>query len=157
MSDWTIKELYIACKNKVGFHRSDRFKEWFHLKYPKKIMHHAYGSYSQSLKTSDYCSIPVTHKQHEEAERDKSEFAIEHQPLMLQVMIEYIIYLEGLVGLAEDGQDLAIEVRISPETKWTAIMVAKCSFCEEDFVIQNKRQLNPCPNCHKPLKLIKMK
>ena len=154
MSDWTIKELYVACKNKVGFHRSDRFKEWFHLQYPKKIMHHAYGSYSQSLKTSDYCSIPVTKKQHEDAERTKSEFAIEHQPLMLQVMIEYIIYLEGFLESVEDSEAGDVLRILKPEIR---IMYARCSFCEEDFVIQNKRRLNPCPNCHKPLRTIKRK
>ena len=224
MAEYTNKELYVACKNKVGFFRSDRFKEWFHHTYPHKQMHHAYGSYSQSQKTSDVCSIPVTAKQHEEAEKNKSDFAIKNQPLMLQVMIGYIISLESRISLYEeatrrneeqdnepyfgwcdvegcenegcrgggtwvgywtvcsDHSDDYRKGKPQPKMKQKAIdrensrdpktgylpadrtypidtksIFARCSFCEEDFEIQNKKQLNPCPKCHKPLKLIKRK
>jgi len=148
-----LKILYIACKDKVGFYRSDRFKEWFHHTYPKKEMHHAYGSYSQSLKTSDYCSIPVTQKQHEEAEKNKSQFAIDNQPLMLQVMIGYIIHLEQLVELPEEIVELRREIAKLDQRNLQPI--AECSFCEETFEVEGTRKLHYCPKCFKPLKLLK--
>jgi len=88
--------LFNACKNKVGFYRSEYFKIWFHKEYPDMIQHHLLGSYT-SIKTSDYCSIPVTHQQHQIAESDKSQFAIDNLPLMLQAMIKYIIHLENKI------------------------------------------------------------
>ncbi len=86
--------IYNNLKTNVGFHRSKKFKKWFHKEYPGMIMHHVFGSYSQRLKTSDYCSIPLTVGDHEIAERDKSTIAIEGLGLMLKVMQKYIIYLE---------------------------------------------------------------
>ena len=91
--------LFNACKNVVGFDRSKRFKDWFHKKYDKEIyaMHHIFGSYSQSLKTSDYCSIPLSSTQHDKAEKDKSGYAVSCFPLLLTVMIAYIKYLESKI------------------------------------------------------------
>ena len=164
-----LKALYIACKDKVGFYRSDRFKEWFHHTYPKKEMHHAYGSYSQSLKTSDYCSIPVTHKQHEEAEESKSQFAIDNQPLMLQVMIGYIIYLEQradeydeMIRIMKLQESLREGLEEESPIDWHSKSLynkpqpmAECSFCEETFEVEGTRKLHYCPKCFKPLKLLK--
>lgn len=87
--------LYNGLKNTVGFHRSKKFKDWFHKQYQNKVMHHAFGSYSQSIKTSDYCSIPVTEEQHNQAEKDKSAFAMAHLGEMINTMQDYIIYLES--------------------------------------------------------------
>jgi hypothetical protein len=87
--------IYIALKNKVGFDRSKKFKDWFHKEFPGMQQHHLFGSYSQSLKTSDYCSVPVTAEQHEKAEKDKSGFAIANLALQFQVLIKYIKHLEG--------------------------------------------------------------
>ena len=87
--------LYNKIKNTVGFHRSKKFKDWFHKQYPDSEMHHVFGSTSQSLKTSDYCSVPVHPELHKEAEKNKSEFAIEYLNAMILVMIKYIIYLEN--------------------------------------------------------------
>lgn len=86
--------IYNACRNTIGFIRSKRFKRWFHNQYPDMEMHHIFGSVSQSLKTSDYFSVPLTRGQHELAEKDKSNYAIECFPLMLRVVEKYIVYLE---------------------------------------------------------------
>src|SRR5690606_11763782 len=87
-------QIYNRLKNNVGFHRSKKFKEWFHKKYPYCELHHLFGSVSQKLKTSDYCSIPVTRFEHQKAEANKSEFAIENLHNMINTMQEYIKYLE---------------------------------------------------------------
>lgn len=86
--------LYNRIKNAIGFDRSKKFKKWFHEKYPDAQMHHVFGSYSQSIKTSDYCSVPVLEVHHREAEKNKSEFAITHLHSMLMLMIAYIKSLE---------------------------------------------------------------
>ena len=89
--------LFNGCKNVVGFDRSKKFKKWFHEKYENYQQHHLFGSYSQSLKTSDYCSIPLSSTQHDKAEKDKSGYAVSCFPLLLTVMIAYIKYLESKI------------------------------------------------------------
>ena len=93
--------LYNACKHRVGFFRSQRFVDWFHQEYPDKELHHAFGSYSQTLKTTDYCSVPLDRVRHEQAEKDKSGQAIENYPLMLETMIAYIRHLEQQIERKE--------------------------------------------------------
>lgn len=87
--------LYNKIKNSIGFYRSKKFKDWFHKEYPGMEMHHCFGSVSQRLKTSDYCSVPVYPAIHKIAEKNKSDFAIEHLNAMILIMIKYIIYLEN--------------------------------------------------------------
>jgi len=87
--------LYNRIKNVVGFYRSDKFKKWFHEQFPGLQQHHCFGSFSQSIKTSDYCSIPVNEEMHKEAEKDKSNFAIEHLPNLINILQMYIHYLEN--------------------------------------------------------------
>ena len=90
----TIEDrIFNACKTGVGFCRSKKFKDWFHKEYPGMQMHHLFGSYT-AIKTSDYCSVPVTAQEHEYAEKHKSEFAIDRLPLLFQVITKYILYLE---------------------------------------------------------------
>jgi hypothetical protein len=91
----TKDQIYNRLKNNVGFHRSKKFKDWFHQKYPGKQMHHVFGSVSQSLKTSDYCSVPVSHEEHERAEKNKSDFAIDNLPVVFNVLQDYIRDLEA--------------------------------------------------------------
>lgn len=86
--------LYNRIKNAIGFDRSKKFKKWFHEKYPDLQMHHCYGSYT-GIKTSDYCSVPMWDELHYRAEKNKSDFAIEYLPFMLQTMISYIKFLEN--------------------------------------------------------------
>lgn len=93
--------IFNACKNKVGFYRSQKFKDWFHKKYPDKEMHHLFGSYT-AIKTTDFCSVPVEKKHStSKAETDKSQFAIDSLPLLLEVMIAYILYLESENSILE--------------------------------------------------------
>ena len=87
------KILYNNLKDSVGFHRSKKFKDWFRKEYPNSEIHHLLGSYT-SIKTSDYCSVPVSRDEHQFAEENKSDFAIDNLGLMLRVMIKYIRYLE---------------------------------------------------------------
>ena len=95
MIQTTEDRIYNNLKTNVGFHRSKKFKKWFHEEYPYTEMHHVFGSYT-GIKTSDYCSAPVNDKTHTYAEKHKSEFAIGvFLPLMINVMQRYIIYLEN--------------------------------------------------------------
>lgn len=87
--------LYNRLKNSVGFDKSKKFKKWFHENYPGREMHHLFKSYSQSLKTSDYCSVPVTREEHLIAEKNSSDYAIDNLHIMIKVMIKYILFLEG--------------------------------------------------------------
>ncbi len=86
--------IYNNLKTSAGFHRSKKFRHWFHEEYPGTEMHHVFGSYT-AIRTSDYCSIPVNRAGHVYAERHKSEAAIEFLPKMINVMQKYIMYLEG--------------------------------------------------------------
>ena len=83
--------IYNKLKNNVGFDRSKK-----HLTFIRRFgtPHHLFGSYSQSLKTSDYCTIPVTPEQHEIAEKNKSEFAIDNLYLLIYYLILRIKELE---------------------------------------------------------------
>ena len=85
--------LFNACKNVVGFDKSKKFKKWFHEKYQDSIQHHVFGSYT-GIKTSDYCSVPLTVRQHDIAEKCKSDYAVNCFPLLLTVLISYIKHLE---------------------------------------------------------------
>lgn len=86
--------LFHRLKTSVGFYRSKGFKVWFHQEYPGKEMHHLFLSYG-SRKTSDFCSVPVTREEHQQAHKDIHTFAIDHLPEMINVIISYILYLEG--------------------------------------------------------------
>jgi hypothetical protein len=87
-------ELYIAIKNKIGFDKSKKFKDWFHKEFPGMEQHHGCGSYT-GIKTSDFFSMPVTRQQHELAEKDKSGFCIQNLPMFIVTMIKYIRFLES--------------------------------------------------------------
>lgn len=87
--------IYNSLKNNAGFIRDKEFKKWFHEQYPGMIMHHLFGSYSQSLKTSDMFSIPVTAEEHEIAEKNKSDYAIDHLSVLLKVIQDYVCFLKN--------------------------------------------------------------
>ena len=87
--------LYNRLKNVVGFDKSPDHIKWLKDKFPMLEHHHLFGSYSQSKKTSDYCRIPVGREQHERAEKDKSNFAIDHLHILIKILIERIKYLES--------------------------------------------------------------
>lgn len=84
--------LYNRIKNSIGFDRSQK-----HLKFIRQYgtPHHLFGSYSQSLKTSDYGTIPVTAEEHEYAEKHKSEFAVENLHILIKFLIRRIKELGG--------------------------------------------------------------
>ena len=94
MIQTTEDRIYNNLKTNVGFHRSKKFKKWFHDEYPDLQMHHVFGSYT-GIKTSDLCSVPVDDKTHTYAEKHKSEFAIEFLPIMINIMQKRIICLEN--------------------------------------------------------------
>jgi hypothetical protein len=78
----------------VGFDKSKKFKNWFHQEYKGAEQHHLFSSYT-GIKTSDYCSIPVTREEHIKASINNSDYAVENLHKMLQVMIKYIVFLEN--------------------------------------------------------------
>lgn len=83
--------LYNSIKSTIGFHRSKK-----HLKWLRELgePHHLFGSYT-GIKTSDYAAIPLTREQHNEAEKDKSHFAITHLHILIKILIRRIIELEN--------------------------------------------------------------
>lgn len=95
--------IFNACKNQVGFYRSEYFKEWFHKEYPGMDMHHLFCSIGP-LKTSDFYSIPLTRQSHNLAHKDNSQFAIDNLPELFKVITKYILYLEKRVVDLEQQQ-----------------------------------------------------
>ena len=91
--------IFVQIKNKIGFHRSQSFKDWFHNKYPGMDPHHPFGS-NGMLKTSDYTCIPLPRVTHS-AIRNEPLFAIENLDLIFDTMQRYIIYLEEKCQLNE--------------------------------------------------------
>lgn len=87
--------IYNKIKNVIGFDRSKKHLKWIGSKNPGKVIHHLFGSYSQSLKTSDYAVVPLTPEEHEIAEKDKSNFAVQHLHLLIKNLIERIKELES--------------------------------------------------------------
>ncbi len=86
--------IFNRIKNTVGFHKSKKFKKWFHEVFEGAEQHHGCGSYS-GIKTSDYFSVPLTHQEHLEAEKNKSDFCVNNIEKFINVMQRYIIHLEG--------------------------------------------------------------
>ena len=83
--------LYNSIKSTIGFHRSKKHLEWLReLGEP----HHLFGSYT-GIKTSDYAAIPLTREQHNEAEKNKSYFAVTHLHILIKILIQRIIELEN--------------------------------------------------------------
>ena len=85
--------LYNQIKNVVGFDKSRKHLSWLGNKNPGKVLHHLFGSYT-GKKTTDYATIALTIEEHEQAERDKSNFAIEHLHVLIKNLIDRIKELE---------------------------------------------------------------
>ena len=83
-------QIYNNLKNKIGFDKSED-----HLNFVRQFgePHHLFGSIG--IKTSDYGAIPVTRKEHLEAEKDKSGFAIKNLYKLIEMLIRRIKYLEN--------------------------------------------------------------
>ena len=90
------KALYIRLKDYLDKCKSPQYLKWVRNKYPDKELHHLTGSHIGS-KTTDYLILPLTRAEHEEAEKRKSEYAIEHLHESLNILQSYIKYLEGKV------------------------------------------------------------
>ena len=85
--------LYNRLKNTVGFDKSKKHLAFVGGKYPGKVLHHLFGSF-MGKKTSDYAVIPLTIEEHERAEADKSNYAIEHLHTLIKILIERVKELE---------------------------------------------------------------
>jgi len=90
------KAIYIRLKDNLLKFKSPKFREWFKQSFPNFEGHHLFGSHTGS-KTSDYFMLPLTRAEHEEAEKRKSEYAIEHLHESLNILQTYVKYLEGKV------------------------------------------------------------
>lgn len=86
------KAIYLNLRHHLKPFRSKQYMDWLHKKHGKEL-HHLFGSFT-AHKTSDYFVLPVTRGQHELAERNKSEFAINHLAECLNHLQEYIQELE---------------------------------------------------------------
>jgi len=87
--------LYNKIKHSIGFARSEKHINWLKKLYPDREPHHLFGSYSQGLKTSDYCVLPLTREEHVEAEQNKSDFAINNLHKLIAVLCARIKELES--------------------------------------------------------------
>lgn len=84
--------LYKQLRN-LPSRKSPKFMEWVKRKHPDKQRHHLLGSMT-GIKLNDLLLLPVTHEQHEKAERNKIDFCIDNLPQSLNLLFEYISYLE---------------------------------------------------------------
>lgn len=73
--------------------KSKKYMDWVKAKYPHKERHHLLGSMT-GIKLNDYLLIPLTHAEHERAEKHKIDFCIEHLPESLNLLFEYLKELE---------------------------------------------------------------
>ena len=89
----TDKGLYKRLRNLPVF-RSKQYLQWVKEKYPEKERHHLIGSMT-GIKLNDYLLIPLTHSEHLEAEKNKSDFAIDNLHLSLKLLFEYVKELEN--------------------------------------------------------------
>ena len=91
-------EIYNNLKTNIGFDKSEG-----HLNFIRQFgePHHLFGSYT-GKKTSDYATIPVTRAEHDEAEADKSGFAIKNLYKLLDMLIKRIKFLENKLKCAEE-------------------------------------------------------
>ena len=83
------KVLYMQIKRLVPPVRDKKYLDWVRTKHPEKEIHHLFGSYIAGKRT-DYLVLPLTREQHLEAEKNKSEFAIEHLAESIALLITYL-------------------------------------------------------------------
>jgi len=73
--------------------KSEKYLKWLKKRNPELQRHHLIGSQT-GIKLNDYLILLVTQEQHLEAEKHKIDFAIENLPQSLNLLFEYIKYLE---------------------------------------------------------------
>lgn len=87
------KAIYIRLKDNLLKFKSPKFRQWVKDSFPNFETHHLFGSHTGS-KTSDYFILPLSRLEHEEAEKRKSEYAIEHLHESLNILQTYVKFLE---------------------------------------------------------------
>jgi hypothetical protein len=85
--------LYKQLRN-LQSRKSGKFKKWIKKEYPGKDMHHLLGSMT-GIKLNDYLLLPLTRTEHMKAEKSKIEFAVDNLPKSLNILFDYIEYLES--------------------------------------------------------------
>ena len=83
--------IYNRLKSRIGFDKSNKHLIWLRQ---FGEPHHLFGSYS-GRKTSDYCAIPLTREEHDKAEKNKSEFAIDNLHILILTLQKRIKELEN--------------------------------------------------------------
>lgn len=84
--------LYKQLRN-LPTRKSKKYMDWVKKKYPDLQRHHLLGSMT-GIKLNDYLLVPVTHQEHEHAERNKMDYAIKNLHKSLNLLFEYIKELE---------------------------------------------------------------
>ncbi len=84
--------LYHRLRN-IPVYKSKKFLKWVKDKYPTLETHHLLGSMT-GVKLCDYLVKPVTREEHELAECNKSEFAVDNLHTSLKILFEYISEIE---------------------------------------------------------------
>lgn len=85
--------LYKRLRN-LPIRKSKKYMDWVKAKYPHHQRHHLIGSMT-GIKLNDYLLVPVTHVEHEHAERNKLDYAIKHLHTSLNLLFEYLEELEN--------------------------------------------------------------
>ena len=75
-------------KNTIQPVKSIKYLEYLKSKFPDRELHHILGSYT-GMKGTDFLIYPCTHKEHEHAEKNKSQFGIEVISSSINLLIEY--------------------------------------------------------------------
>lgn len=88
-----MNEILFKQLRNLPARKSKKFMAWVKKKYPDKQRHHLLGSMT-GIKLNDFLLKPVTHTEHEHAEKHKIDFAINNLPESLDLLFEYIKYLE---------------------------------------------------------------
>lgn len=86
------ENLYKRLRN-LPVRKSQKYMDWVKKKYPELQRHHLLGSMT-GIKLNDFLLVPVTHQEHEHAERNKMDYAIKNLHKSLNLLFTYIEELE---------------------------------------------------------------
>ena len=86
--------LFVMLKNVVPLYDGKQFNEWFHKTYPGREQHHILAAFSHR-KTTNLLSFPVTEEEHKEAQANKIDFAFDHLPEVIAILVNYVKFLES--------------------------------------------------------------
>lgn len=97
-----MNELYKQLRTLIRPYKSQRYKDWAKNKFPNHDLHHLIGSVG-SLKLTDILIAPVSRQTHIAIEKDKDAWFYKLLPTALNLLTEYVEYLEKELAKYEGG------------------------------------------------------